>query len=111
MAGENIASVEGEQAIASHPAVLETAVVARQDVRRGERPVAFVRLAPESGIGGEASEAEIIQHVRSRLAPFKAPSEVLFREALPRTATGKVQKFVLRSQLQQASAQRNQIER
>jgi fatty-acyl-CoA synthase len=93
--GENIASVEVEQAIASHPAVLEVAVVARPDPRFGERPVAFVKLAP----GREASERELIDHVRDRLAHFKAPSEVHFRDELPRTATGKIQKFVLRDQL------------
>ncbi len=101
--GENIASVEVEQAVASHPAVLEVAVVARPDRRFGERPVAFVRLVP----GGEASEAELIEHVRSRLAGFKAPSEVVFQSELPRTATGKIQKFVLRSQLSQALAGRD----
>jgi fatty-acyl-CoA synthase len=105
--GENIASVEVEQAIASHPAVLEAAVVARRDERFGERPVAFVRLVP----GSEASEEEIIEHVRGRLARFKAPTEVLFRDELPRTATGKVQKFQLREQLQGALAARAQTTR
>ena len=99
--GENVASVEVEQAIASHPAVLEVAVVARADERFGERPVAFVRLAS----GAQTSDQEIIQHVRTRLASFKAPSEVLFVEDLPRTSTGKVQKFVLRDQLVQAPGQ------
>jgi fatty-acyl-CoA synthase len=93
--GENIASIEVEQAIASHPAVLEVAVVARSDERFGERPVAFVRLTP----GQEASERDLIAHVRDRIAHFKAPSEVHFVEDLPRTATGKIQKFVLREQL------------
>jgi fatty-acyl-CoA synthase len=104
--GENIASVEVEQAIASHPAVLEVAVVARVDARFGERPVAFVRLVP----GASASEREIIEPVRERLAKFKAPSEVLFCEALPRTSTGKVQKFLLREQLEEASAQPSEKE-
>ncbi len=93
--GENIASVEVEQAIDSHPAVLEAAVVARPDERFGERPVAFVRLIE----GREASAQEIIEHVRDRLAHFKAPSDVFFCDALPRTATGKVQKFRLREEL------------
>jgi acyl-CoA synthetase (AMP-forming)/AMP-acid ligase II len=93
--GENIASIEVEQAIASHSAVLEVAVVARADERFGERPVAFVRLAS----GAETSEQEIIDHVRGRLANFKAPSEVMFVQDLPRTSTGKVQKFMLRDQL------------
>ena len=95
--GENIASVEVEQAIDSHPAVLEAAVVARADERYGERPVAFVRLAP----GASATAEEIIEHVRGRLARFKAPSEVRFCDELPRTATGKVQKFRLREQLRE----------
>jgi fatty-acyl-CoA synthase len=96
--GEHIASVEVEQAIASHPAVLEVAVVARRDARFGERPVAFVRLVPGSDVG----EAEIIEHVRARLAHFKAPSQVIVRNELPRTATGKVQKYLLRELVQQA---------
>ena len=96
--GENIASVEVEQVIASHPAVLEVAVVGRPDDRFGERPVAFVRLVA----GSEVSEAEIIEHVRGRLARFKAPSAVVFVDDLPRTATGKVQKFQLREQFQSA---------
>ncbi len=99
--GENIASVEVEQAIASHPAVLEVAVIARADERFGERPVAFVRLVG----GAEASDGEIVEHVRARLASFKAPDAVWFVEELPRTSTGKVQKFVLRRQMQEASAQ------
>ena len=100
--GENIASVEVEQAIASHPAVLEVAVVARSDPRFGERPVAFVRFVP----GSDAGEAEIIEHVRARLAHFKAPSEVIVRDELPRTATGKVQKYVLREQVQNIQTER-----
>ena len=100
--GENIASVEVEQAIASHPAVLEVAVVARPDPRFGERPVAFVRLVP----GSDAGEAEIIEHVRARLAHFKAPSEVIVRDELPRTATGKVQKYLLREQVQSIQPER-----
>jgi fatty-acyl-CoA synthase len=105
--GENVASVEVEQAIASHPAVLEVAVVARADERFGERPVAFVRLAS----GAQASDREIIEHVRARLAGFKAPSDVLFVEDLPRTSTGKVQKFLLRDQLSQGWAQPTKKER
>jgi fatty-acyl-CoA synthase len=100
--GENIASVEVEQAIASHPDVLEVAVVARPDARFGERPVAFVRLVP----GSDAGEAQIVAHVRARLAHFKAPSEVIVRDELPRTATGKVQKYVLREQVQNIRIER-----
>jgi fatty-acyl-CoA synthase len=102
--GENIASVEVEQAIASHPAVLETAVVGRPDERWGERPVAFVRLR----LGWRTSERELIDHVRGRIAHFKAPRDVIFCEELPRTATGKVQKFHLREQI--ATHQHNREE-
>jgi fatty-acyl-CoA synthase len=98
--GENIASVEVEQAIDSHPAVLESAVVARADERFGERPVAFVRLVE----GAHTSAQDIVEHVRARLARFKAPSEVIFCDALPRTATGKVQKYRLREELRQRLA-------
>jgi fatty-acyl-CoA synthase len=89
--GENIASVEVEQAIADHPAVLEVAVIAVPDEQWGEVPAAYVMLHD----GAEASEAEIIEHVRGRLARFKAPKSVVFGE-LPKTSTGKIQKFVLR---------------
>jgi fatty-acyl-CoA synthase len=89
--GENIASVEVEQAIAAHAAVLEAAVVAAPDDKWGEVPVAYVTLQD----GKTATEREIIDHVRARLARFKAPRRVVFSE-LPRTSTGKIQKFVLR---------------
>jgi fatty-acyl-CoA synthase len=91
--GENIASVEIEQALASHPAVLETAVVGAPDPRWGERPVAYVTLRS----GATAGEAELIAHVRARLAAFKAPREVLFVAELPKTTTGKIRKFDLRA--------------
>jgi fatty-acyl-CoA synthase len=90
--GENISTIEVEQAIVSHPAVMECAVVAMPHDHWGERPKAFVVLKP----GASASEAEIIDHVRSRLAKFKAPDEVEIVEALPKTSTGKIQKFKLR---------------
>ncbi|MEV4599532.1 AMP-binding protein [Amycolatopsis sp. NPDC049253] len=89
--GENIASVEVEQAIADHPAVLEVAVVAAPHEHWGEVPAAYVTLHA----GASATEEEIVGHVRSRLARFKAPKSVEFGE-LPKTSTGKVQKFVLR---------------
>ena len=90
--GENITSIEVEQAIESHPAVVEVAVVGAPDERWGEVPVAHVGLRA----GMSATEQEIIDHVRARLARFKAPKKVLFGP-LPRTSTGKIQKFVLRS--------------
>jgi fatty-acyl-CoA synthase len=89
--GENIASVEVEQAIMDHPAVLEVAVIAVPDEKWGEVPAAFVGLQA----GAEVTEAEIIEHVKGRLARFKAPKTVTFGE-LPKTSTGKIQKFVLR---------------
>jgi fatty-acyl-CoA synthase len=90
--GENISTIEVEQAVVSHPAVLECAVVAMPHEKWGERPKAFVVLRE----GAESEPAEIIEHVRARLARFKAPEEVEFVDALPKTSTGKVQKYVLR---------------
>jgi fatty-acyl-CoA synthase len=95
--GENISSVEVEQALASHPAVAECAVVAGMDEKWGEVPVAFVAL--KAGLSSTGDE--LIEHVRRRLARFKAPKRVVFGP-LPKTATGKVQKNVLRAQLKQA---------
>ena len=89
--GENISTIEVEQAVMSHPAVLEAAVIAVPDERWGEVPKAFVTLRP----GRPAEAREIIDHVRSRLAHFKAPKHVEFGE-LPKTSTGKIQKYVLR---------------
>ncbi|MCY4230121.1 MAG: AMP-binding protein, partial [Alphaproteobacteria bacterium] len=89
--GENISSVEVEQVLYRHPAVLEAAVVARPDEKWGETPCAFVE--PLSGI--KPTEAEIIAFCRDNMAHFKAPRHVVFGP-LPKTSTGKVQKFVLR---------------
>jgi fatty-acyl-CoA synthase len=89
--GENISSIEVEQMICAHPAVLECAVVAVPHERWGERPKAFVSLAD----GATATEDEIIAFCRERLAHFKCPDAVVFGP-LPKTTTGKVQKFVLR---------------
>ena len=93
--GENISTIEVEQAIVSHPAVLECAVVAMPHDHWGERPKAFVVLKPGVAATGE----EIIEHVRERLARFKAPEEIVMVEALPKTSTGKIQKYVLRDQV------------
>ena len=90
--GENISTVEVEQAVVSHPAVLETAVVGVPDDRWGERPKAFVVLKPGAG----ATEADIISHVQRQIARYKAPRDVEFVTTLPKTATGKVQKYELR---------------
>jgi fatty-acyl-CoA synthase len=89
--GENIATIEVEQAIAKHPAVLECAVVSSPDEKWGERPKAFVTLKP----GAAATEREIVDFCRERLAGFKCPDAVAFGD-LPKTSTGKVQKYVLR---------------
>ena len=94
--GENIASIEVEQALASHPDVVECAVVAAPHDTWGETPAAFVVLRP--GAEGTVTEADLIEHVKTRIARFKAPSSVTFGE-LPKTATGKIQKFALRDQL------------
>ncbi len=90
--GENISTIEVEQAIVSHSAVLECAVVAMPHEHWGERPKAFVVLRE----GAEADPDELIEHVRGRIARFKAPDEIEFVDALPKTSTGKVQKFALR---------------
>ncbi|MFP5331573.1 MAG: acyl--CoA ligase family protein [Acidimicrobiia bacterium] len=93
--GENISTIEVEQAVVSHPAVLEAAVVAMPHEHWGERPKAFVTLKE----GATATGEEIIAHVRDRLAHYKAPDEVEIVEALPKTSTGKIQKYVLRETL------------
>ncbi|MBI3975436.1 MAG: long-chain-fatty-acid--CoA ligase [Armatimonadetes bacterium] len=89
--GENIASIEVERALCAHPAVLEAAVVAGPDPKWGEVPVAFVTLKA----GADANEAELIAYAREHLAHFKTPKRIEFGE-LPKNATGKIQKFVLR---------------
>jgi len=95
--GENISSIEIEQALTAHAAVLEVAVVAGPDEKWGEVPVAFVTLKE----GASASDTELIDHVRARLARFKAPKRVIFGP-LPKTSTGKVQKKELRDRLRSA---------
>ncbi|MGH8957337.1 MAG: AMP-binding protein, partial [Acidimicrobiia bacterium] len=100
--GENISTIEVEQAIVSHPAVLECAVVAMPHDHWGERPKAFVVLKPGEQVLGE----ELIEWVRGRLAKFKAPEEVEIIEALPKTSTGKIQKYVLREQVWAGSEKR-----
>ncbi len=90
--GENISTIEVEQAISSHPAVLECAVVAVPHDKWGERPKAFVVLKD----GATATEDAVIAHVQERIARYKAPDRVDFVAELPKTSTGKIQKFVLR---------------
>ncbi len=90
--GENISSVEVEGTLLRHPAVQEVAIVGLPDEKWGETPHAFVVLRD----GASATEAELITFVRERLAHFKAPRGVTLVDELPKTATGKIQKFVLR---------------
>ena len=89
--GENISSLELEELIYKHPAVMEAAVVARPDDKWGETPCAFVTLKPGESLDGAA----LIAWCRERIAHFKAPKTIVFGP-LPKTATGKIQKFVLR---------------
>jgi fatty-acyl-CoA synthase len=90
--GENISSIEVEGLLYKHPAVLEAAVVAAPDQRWGEVPYAIVVLKA----GENTNEAELIEFCRARLAHYKCPKRVEFIDALPRTATGKIQKNLLR---------------
>ena len=97
--GENISSIEVEDVLYRHPAVAAAAVVAQPDAKWGETPCAFVELRP----GATATEAEMIAHCQGHLARFKAPKKVIFGE-VPRTSTGKIQKFMLRERAKSASA-------
>ena len=90
--GENISSVEVEAVLLQHPAVFEAGVVGVPDAKWGEVPHAFVVLKPDTVV----SEEELREFVRGRLAHFKAPRQVSFVRELPKTATGKIQKYVLR---------------
>ncbi|MCD1642923.1 acyl-CoA synthetase [Aurantimonas coralicida] len=89
--GENISSIEVEDALYQHPDVATAAVVAKPDEKWGETPLAFVELKP----GRSVTEADLIAHCRERLARFKCPKEIRFQE-VPKTSTGKIQKYVLR---------------
>ncbi|MEJ5149697.1 acyl-CoA synthetase [Comamonas sp. MYb396] len=97
--GENISSIEVEDVLYRHPAVLAAAVVAKPDARWGETPCAFVELKP----GAQVSAEDIIAHCKKHLAGFKIPRAVVFGE-LPKTSTGKIQKFELRKQAGSADA-------
>ncbi len=92
--GENISSIEVEDTLYRHPAVLEAAVVARPDEKWGETPCAFVTLKDNAQ---KVTEADIIDFCRKNMARFKAPKTVIFG-ALPKTSTGKIQKFKLREE-------------
>jgi fatty-acyl-CoA synthase len=95
--GENISSIEVEDALYKHPAVQAAAVVAKPDDKWGETPCAFVELKPEETV----TEAEIIAWCRDQLARYKVPRTVIFCD-LPKTSTGKIQKFVLRERAKSA---------
>ena len=97
--GENISSLEVEDALYRHPAVMTCAVVALPDPKWGETPLAYVELKA----GAAATGAELIAHCRTLLAGYKVPREVRFEE-IPKTSTGKIQKFVLRQRARSASA-------
>jgi fatty-acyl-CoA synthase len=97
--GENISSLEVEDALYRHPAVLACAVVAKPDPRWGETPLAFVELRP----GTEVAAAVLIAHCKTLLAGYKVPREIRF-EPIPKTSTGKIQKFVLREQAKSTQA-------
>ena len=97
--GENISSLEIEEALYKHPDIMEAAVVARPDTKWGETPCAFVTMAPGKY---ELTEQEVIQWCRDTLASFKIPKTIVFCD-LPKTSTGKIQKFVLREKAMELS--------
>ncbi len=97
--GENISSIEVEDVLYRHPAVLAAAVVAKPDARWGETPCAFVELKA----GAQVKPEDIVAHCKQHLAGFKVPRAVVFGE-LPKTSTGKIQKFELRKQAGSAAA-------
>ena len=100
--GENISSVEIEVAISAHPAVLECAVIAAPDDKRGEVPVAIVVLKPDQTV----SAKDLRAFCRERLAGFKVPRQIQFHEALPKGGTGKILKAELREPLWAGRASR-----
>ena len=97
--GENISSIEVEDALYRHPAVLSCAVVARPDPKWGETPVAYVETQP----GATVTAADLIAHCKGLLAHYKVPREIRF-EPIPKTSTGKIQKFQLRERAKSSSA-------
>ena len=97
--GENISSIEVEDALYRHASVLACAVVARPDPKWGETPLAYVELKP----GANVTAAELVAHCKSLLAGYKLPREIRF-EVIPKTSTGKIQKFQLRERAKSSSA-------
>jgi acyl-CoA synthetase (AMP-forming)/AMP-acid ligase II len=100
--GENVSSIEVEDALFSHPAVAEVAVIGVPHEKWGETVKALVVLAP----GAATTEQELIEHCRDRIAHYKCPTSVEFRTELARTSTGKLQKFKLREPYWQGMARR-----
>ena len=96
--GENISSIEVEDALYRHPAVLACAVVARPDAKWGETPLAYV----ETKLGSSVTAEELVAHCKGLLAGYKVPREIRF-EAIPKTSTGKIQKFQLRERAKSSS--------
>ena len=92
--GENIYPAEVERVLHEHPAVAEAAVIGRADAKWQEVPVAYVVRKKRSGVSAD----EIVAHVSAQLARFKVPRDVVFVDALPRNALGKVQHFLLRQE-------------
>ena len=97
--GENISSIEVEDVLYKHPAVIAAAVVATPDATWGEVPCAFLELRD----GATASEQEVIDFCRQHMARFKVPKRVIFG-SLPKTSTGKIQKFILRDRAKSSAA-------
>jgi fatty-acyl-CoA synthase len=97
--GENISSLEVEDALYRHPAVVACAVVARPDAKWGETPVAYVETRPDSTV----TAAQLMAHCKTLLAGYKVPREIRF-EPIPKTSTGKIQKFQLRERAKSAAA-------
>jgi len=97
--GENISSIEIEDVLYKHPAIMAVAVVAKPHPKWGETPCAFIELKP----GAQTSAEELIKHCKQHLAGFKVPGAIEFGE-LPKTSTGKIQKFELRARSGAVSA-------
>jgi len=103
--GENVSSIEIEDVLYRHPAVMAAAVVALADGKWGEVPCAFVELRD----GAEADAAALLAHCRAHLAGFKMPKKIVFG-ALPKTSTGKIQKFMLRERAKSAAARSTSVQ-
>ncbi|KAI3417462.1 uncharacterized protein J3R85_014416 [Psidium guajava] len=109
--GENLSSVEVESVLYGHPAVNEAAVVARPDEYWGETPCAFVSLKANTGQTTPPTEKEIVEYCRSRLPHYMVPKTVVFKEELPKTSTGKIQKYLLREMAKQMGSSSSRISR